>query len=570
MRPFRTLVIGLFLFALPAWTGEWVRAQQPATKPGKPNDQAAGAKEALVVRGEIYHRVRIPQDDKDFNVVLAGGDWKEGIIPVRGRVRVEAWTPRGDASIDKNQPADIVAASDDKGRFEVSIPDPEQVKLIRLRFTYSNKQARLLTECTTFEMDAGYIAKALGATDKPAQLDSLKRVTECWLRWEEKPKRYSLGDESAGGPVARRSGGTTTLEFTKTGGIFVNTFILQAPYVNQNTHPIKLANVNVPAKMILDLLAKNTPAADLPATEAAVRTRLSLAAGQAVPDESTTELTIGGGEVCFPSSAAMALGCLGVVDDAAKGLQQIGQGCYDYFYKTNKEKNPSAFPYRAPRFGSRTWPFSDNGDKQWLTTRPEGGYHPWQVASPAEPNLPGFVKQQFHVSTALRESVNVFADKADRRDRDVLQNLGRGNPALVSISHRRYADAGQGGHLLCLLGAVVDNQGRIVRLIVHDPFGDQSQHPATEGYYDGKAHSGPAPASQDKSLFDKDADGDKGAYAPYGSDINSFRGTLESKYMLWFLNPKARQSGDPPDTPATSVDTIRNRLLPSETPSIKQ
>ncbi len=554
--------------ALVFYTGQFARGEQGSKKSNEPTSPAV-AKEVLVVRGEIYHRLRIPQNDKDFNVVRGSDGWKEGVVPVRGQVRVEAWTPHGDIAIDKNQPADIVSASDDKGHFEVTIPDPKSVKLIRLQFTYSNKQARLLSECTNFEMNANYIGKALGATGKPIQLDSLKRVSECQLRWEEKPKNYPLGNDSAGGPVASRAGGTTTLEFSKANGIFVNTFILQAPYVNQNTHPIKLTNVKAPAKKILELLAQNTAVADLPAAEAAVRARLGIAAGQAVPDESTTELTIGGGEVCFPASAAMALGSLGVFDDAGKGIGQVGQGCYDYFYKTNKELKPSDFPYRAPRFSSRTWPFGDNGDKQWLTTRPVGGYHPWQVADPPNPNLPGYVKQAFNVSTSLRGSVNVFADKADR-DRDVLQNLARGNPALVSISHRRYADGGAGGHLICLLGAVVDNQGHIVRLIVHDPFGDQSQHPTIEGYYDGKAHSGSTPAPQDKPLFDKDADGDKGAYAPYGSDINSYRGTLESKYMLWFLNPKARQTGEPQDAPAVPVEIIRNRLLPSEAPSIRQ
>jgi hypothetical protein len=106
-----------------------------------------------------------------------------------------------------------------------------------------------------------------------------------------------------------------------------------------------------------------------------------------------------------------------------------------------------------------------------------------------------------------------------------------------------------------LIGAVIDDEGRIKRWIFHDPYGDQTQHPSVEGYYDGKS-----PPSN-KDLYDKDSTEHKGAYAPYGPGINSYSNPvnfrkLESNYVVWWLNP----------TPAT-VENIRSRLLPSEPPN---
>jgi hypothetical protein len=197
-----------------------------------------------------------------------------------------------------------------------------------------------------------------------------------------------------------------------------------------------------------------------------------------------------------------------------------------------------------PSFEGACWPFSDppaklddkNNNKKWLVTCAEGEYRPWQVASPAEPYLAGYVKSApaFQINTQYRDSFNVFAAA---QDREVLQQLARGNPPEG------------GGHGICLLGVVVDVEGKIKRWIFHDPYGDQTQHPTVEGYYGG-------------DNADVDREGTKGAYAPYGPEINSLKdpdtgiGNLMSTYALWFLNPQA-----------PTVANIRPRLLASEPPN---
>jgi hypothetical protein len=404
------------------------------------------SKETLVVKGEIYHRVCIPKNEKNFNVVLVGDTWKEGIIPVRGRVRVEAWTPRVNPKdaraplIPPGQPADIVSASDDNGKFELSIPNPVEVKTIRLRFTYASKEAQL-TECTSFDMGSEYIRKGLGATDKATQLDPVDRLTQCWLRWENKPKDFIAGGaRRIGGPVVRRNGATTTLEFNKMNGIFVNSFVFKTPHVNQVQNELNLTGVKVPAKKILEVLALNTSAADFKNKDAEVRKRLGVPADKAVvPEEVATDVTISGGEVCFPSSTAVALRFLGKINNPEDGIQQIGQGCYDYYYNAKKKMNPKAFPYKPVQFNATLWPFAEpvggeNNNKKWLVTCTETAYdtkRPWQVAGDVEPFLRGYVKSQFAIDSNL-SAMNVFQSSSDR---EVLLNLGRGNPAAVSINH---------------------------------------------------------------------------------------------------------------------------------------
>lgn len=127
--------------------------------------------------------------------------------------------------------------------------------------------------------------------------------------------------------------------------------------------------------------------------------------------------------------------------------------------------------------------------------------------------------------------------------RPVINLLGRGGVAIVSIDHRDSKGV-KGGHMIALLGTIIDNAGSIVRLIVHDPYGDQSRNPGIEGYYD--------PAG-DKSKYDKDPSGPSGAYAPYGSGINSYGGRIYGKYWLQLERPGEADS-----------NKLRQHLLPSQ------
>jgi hypothetical protein len=219
------------------------------------------------------------------------------------------------------------------------------------------------------------------------------------------------------------------------------------------------------------------------------------------------------------------------------------------------------------------WPFVDAGTsdetKQWLISLEGGGdylplttstgdefrnvdqwlffqdfsWRPWQAAEIVRDYLhDNYGTDRIKVSIVGGKDKNPF-DAAQK----VVNVLGGGGTGAVSIDHRD-SNKKQGGHIVTLVGAVIDNTGEIIRLIVHDPYGDQTRNPSVEGYYN--------PADMDdKSKYDKDRDGSWGAYAPYASEINSFSGTLYGKYWLSF------------EQPAPSVQKVRERLLPSELPS---
>lgn len=166
-------------------------------------------------------------------------------------------------------------------------------------------------------------------------------------------------------------------------------------------------------------------------------------------------------------------------------------------------------------------------------------FRPWQ--------FPEIVKDYLQAKKGVRSRV---LDKSDPfgEAQKVTNLLGRGGTAVVSTDHRDSQNQ-KGGHIVVLVGAIIDNLGDIVRLIVHDPYGDQTRNPGVEGYYN--------PANMnDKSKYDKDSKETWGAYAPYAPEINSFGGRLYGKYWLTFEEPTV------PDVPK-----LRDRLVPSELPS---
>ena len=108
------------------------------------------------------------------------------------------------------------------------------------------------------------------------------------------------------------------------------------------------------------------------------------------------------------------------------------------------------------------------------------------------------------------------------------------------------------------MGAVIRDSGSVARLIFHDPYGDQTQYPHDEGYYDPAWFT-----NGTNTRTDVDRPGKTEAPyalvrdAPYSNpDINAFKGSIRGKN--WTVYSRV---GDMP-TP----ESMRDRLLPSQTP----
>jgi hypothetical protein len=99
-------------------------------------------------------------------------------------------------------------------------------------------------------------------------------------------------------------------------------------------------------------------------------------------------------------------------------------------------------------------------------------------------------------------------------------------------------------------------KGQIVRLLFHDPYGDLTQHPLDDGYYDPLMYTDETAYHKPDHKHEVDKDdgagaGDKGAYAPYHHDVHAWGGTIEGRYLtaLW-------RSDQP-----RSRDMVKDRLL---------
>ncbi len=571
-------------------------------------------KQLLTVRGSLLHRIRIPQSDADHNLVrFMGTPWiLDGAIPVQGTVRVEARlvdpqaVPPPLTSMSTQPPTPLpppvnVADSRD-GAFELAVPI-QRGKMLLLTFLYHSKDAQL-TETVTAWVPIDDVLAAWGTvpgTSGAAPLSQVLRRNECEVRWDGGTRRHPLGTETCGGTV-RRYGDVHTLSFEGLNSILVNTFILATPYLNQNRHAIEVT-AKVPAARLLAMRPAYVP-------EREVRARLGVPATGSAPEWSTTTVPVKGAVVCFPTSVTMSLGSLGLIPIAPNpgttgDIQRTAQGVYDFY--SAKYANgpmgrsmPELFPFpRSPTMidsmtespatepGVRAlqdhliaqlkaryacWPFVDgNADtKKWLVSLPgkptavgmwfgetatfdEEVLRPWQMAWIVGEYVKAAygAKVVWHTEAPAEhpEWRNVFAIEP----RKLLRVLGRGGSSIVSISH--LAETGKGGHLIALVGVVIDGAGDVVRLIFNDPYGDQSRNPRVEGYY----HLG-RPVANDRSKFDRDpqtlgsrpAGQDWGRYAPYGPDVDSYDGRMEGKW--WEIYE--------PKEPETAT-TLRKRLLPS-------
>jgi hypothetical protein len=590
--------------------GEWTRNATFTRVP---------VKQQVIVRGRVLHRIRIPRDSADTNLLLpeqqgppttsaASGapSGLEGAIPVAGSVLVEAWTFDPHQPAPATRPADVATTTQaPAATFELGVPKSAG-KILRLRFTYHNAAARL-REMQTIEVKTDdVLAAAASGTAAPLPLD---RARTAWFRFGGAPMEYALGVEPRGATV-RREGDAVILRFEGLNSILVNTFVLAAPYLNQNNQAFSLTNVSVPA-------ARLVAAAPSFIDQAKVRARLGVPATGAVPKETSTEVKVRGSVVCFPTCLTMTLGGLGIVslpDDGQRSdeVAKLAQGIYDYWAQRSRTvvavnpEPPWVFPFppnpdvanalaaeaekkaastdpvqRALAPGLRDkaramyppkWPYvdADASDlaKQWLISLGGSGYkfiatstgdedfiggmtlmqwelyRPWQTVEVVQP----YFRDVHKISSKVYDKADVFSPSQTRA---VLNTLGNAALSIISIDHRD-STGGKGGHIMLLLGAITDNNGNPVRLIVHDPYGDQSQHPAIEGYY--------APGyNDDKKLYDKDKSGGgphgtRGRYAPYGAQINSFDGRMYSKWWLVF---------DPPEKKPTAAG-VQKRLLPSE------
>ena len=190
--------------------------------------------------------------------------------------------------------------------------------------------------------------------------------------------------------------------------------------------------------------------------------------------------------------------------------------------------------------------------KEWLATLADGDNRPWQVVQ----GMKRFLQAKYGPSLEIVErNRDVFKDDSAPT---VLNRLGAGCPALVSIDHlsRKGVGGGRyrprmGGHILVLVGAICRADGSVARLIFNDPFGDLTQHPDQNGYYDPRWLTG-AMGGMYNGDSDCDETGTKGLYAPYATpDVKAYDDRIYSKYWVVFRRK---------DEPATP-EKLQGRLL---------
>lgn len=435
--------------------------------------------DSKTIKGEIFHRVK---DD----------------IPVGGTVHVGAWL--SDAP---DGPPDFYSKAVD-GKFEITVPN----KPVTLELKYKNSDAQI--------------------TERQVISKTGSRKGFVTVRYAMAEKEIDLGEET--GPD---------------GKYFLGTYIYKAPHLNQNVVSVPV-KVDVPEAQILAFCP--------PSRREEVSARL----------ENPTTITFRGDVVCFPTCCTMALGALGFEAD----LQDLAQSAYDY--KKARTPTPWYFPFpdqlpewivyeqfqriweTAPNsyvyevlerlayrldepIFSKHWPFADGTpytEKEWLATIESGDYRPWQVAQ----TMTDLLQSKFPGVQIVNRDRDVFQSSSTPT---VLEQLAAGGVAVVSIDHtsRKNNRKRVGGHILVLLGAIVNAKSEAVRLIFHDPYGDMTQHPEDEGYHDPNWITGGADV-----VKDIDDTGHKGAYAPYyPPDIKAWDGKLYSKYWLVFRRSDSRR-----------------------------
>jgi len=565
----------------------------------------------LVVQGTILHRIRIPRDEKDLNLVryetlgpaapgspTAAAVSLEGALPVAGKVKVEAWLLDANGSPASNVPPDItVYTRENQGEFSLAVPADRNKRLF-LRFTYHNRDAQLW-ETNELAVEIERIYSAVGADAQgDAPLDDIVRSSTAYFRYGKAPMEYPLGSELRGASV-RREDSTTTLRFAGFNSILINSFILKTPYLNQNRHPFEV-KAKVPA-------AKLLAARPAHISEATVRARMRLPASGSVPDESEIDVPIRGSVLCFPTSVAMSLAGIGLFDipDGAQHSDHVSRIASEIYqhYRTQYSKMPEMFPFptdpaiidRIAQESSVPPPYYLLGANlmYWANWTAMGAaYGHWPFVSGTQQSMEWLISLK-HPTAKLNLTLygrdgtkhalsldtenyrpwqwawitdsyvrKTYGSEAFTYDTPsepynvfaadsakLVNVLGHGWGSVVSIGHR--SSTGQrGGHLIALVGLITDCSGNVVRWIFHDPYGDQSRNPGIPGYYD--PAKVPANYDQDPPQMQGEP-ATWGRYAPYGPEINSWNGRLEGRFWEIF-KPRQPETGS----------TMRKRLLPSQ------
>ena len=530
-----------------------------------------GIDQQLIIRGSVLHRIRVPKDEKDDPFVMKIGQpgSLEGHLPVQGSVRVAGWFRDAEAEIADDDPPDIVADTDD-GRFELALP-LETNKRLRLVFTYANADAQLMEKVALIVWTNDILSargEITGQSDGAVGLDDILRNSTSYTRYEKKLKEYPLMTETRGATV-RREQGQTILLFEGFNSILINSFVLETPHLNQSLQAFSV-RAKVPAQRLMQVSPQ--------VLKATVAARMGVDADQPSA-ETETDVFIPGWSICHPTSVSMTLAGMGLLDlkirnDRTEEVGVLAQGVYDTHARSKKPPWLFPFPANADAASGRAlqqlaialsqippnmsdvaqalkelnsatakytkWPFVEAGNedaaKRWLVSI--DAMRPWQHDDPLIAHLHGVYGGQISAATRYENLLQATSGTI------VSNLLGGGHGAVISVDHLS-STGGQGGHLVALVGVVVDVDGSIVRTIVHDPWGDQSQSPTIEGYYN--------PGNKnDKSKYDKDGEGHRGAYAPYGPEINSFQGTLRCKRWIAIRHKTA-----------LAPQTVAGRLLPS-------
>lgn len=482
----------------------------------------------LVVKGEVLHRLLCAGADGDDGWIgKPGQDWANAgprAIPASGAVKVEAYL--SDTRAPGPTTPVATATTDASGKFEFRLQATAEQSL-RLVATWKNEDAQLdETQELSFPTCEPFLfGEALAGTGPLLRLPAVSRSGWVFARYAGQPTRFDLGSTLHGGTLTSEGERKIRVSFEGADAILLGTFVRRATHLNQNHNTLQ---VKVNAR--LDEIRRLAPG------DAAVERRIT-AAG--VGADGKVEVEFKGADVCFLASSLMSLDALGLEAIVLDGngycqkIETLAQEIYDTAEARRTAGTAPAVTWDAPRTGS-DWPFvdynSDEDNMDWLLSIRE--WRPWQLTSHLKASLESLYPE-LQVQEVLSGNVDVFADAARP---DVLRRLGSGGIPIVSISHGT-----AGGHLIALVGLVLDVSGKPVRWIMCDPYGDLSQHPDQNGYYG--------------TIRNVDLLAHHGAYAPYGiapRPTAARGGTIASKYYVVL-----RRSGANP-APAE----LRTMLLP--------
>lgn len=496
----------------------FVRARMDGTDPPR----------ELVVKGQVLHRLLCAGADGDDGWIgKPGQDWGNAgprAIPASGGVKVEAYL----ADTRAPGPTEPVATAttDASGTFEFRLRATAEQSL-RLVATWKNEDAQLHeTQELSFPACEPFLfGEALAGTGPLLRLPAVSRSGWVFARYEGQPTRFDLGSTLQGGVLTSEGPRKIQVTFEGPDAILLGTFVRRATHLNQNHNTLQ---VKVNAR--LDEIRRLAPG------DAAVERRIT-AAG--VGADGKVEVEFKGADVCFLASSLMSLDALGLEAVVLDGngfcqkIETLAQEIYDTAEARRTAGTAPAVDWDDPRTGS-DWPFVDydsgTDNMDWLLSI--GRWRPWQLTSHLKASLE-VLYPDLQVEEVLSGNVDVFADAARP---DVLRRLGSGGIPIISISH-----GARGGHLIALMGLVLDASGKPVRWIMCDPYGDLSQHPDQNGYYG--------------TIRNVDLTGHHGAYAPYGvapRPTAARDGTIASKYYVVL-----RRSGANP-----SPAELRAKLLP--------